>query len=108
MKVTAKNYNIDNKELLISKIHTPYYTKWGGYYWTQIMNHLPPTLNLTTHKNISKQTKTSSRNYPIAELLYVWFKENLILEYSRKRDIENRTGILIALLGALIGFIQVL
>ncbi|OJD94353.1 hypothetical protein A9485_05720 [Bacillus cereus] len=42
--------------------------------------------------------------YPTADVLLSMIQREYDIEASRKRDIETRTGILIALLGALIGF----
>lgn len=42
--------------------------------------------------------------YPSADILLAMIQSEYNIEASRKRDIETRTGVLIAFLGALIGF----
>ena len=49
------------------------------------------------------QDSTKGKEYPSAELLLSIIQHEYQNEASRKRDLETRTGILIALLGALVG-----
>lgn len=69
---------------------------------------------LSANNNQESQSDTESVNqndkdeteslYPSAETLLTFIQKEYDIEASRKRDIEARTGILIALLGVLIGF----
>lgn len=58
----------------------------------------------TENNSSSNNTNKKKCDYPSAELLLSTIQKEYDNEASRKRDIETRTGILIALLGALIGF----
>ncbi|MCC2339468.1 hypothetical protein OCF13_11915 [Bacillus tropicus] len=59
----------------------------------------PPIIPDNNTSNIQPEPQ-----YPTADVLLSMIQKEYDIEASRKRDIEARTGILIALLGALIGF----
>ncbi len=59
------------------------------------------SINSTPQPN---NTPSITTEFPSGHLLLETIQKEFEIESSRKRDIETRTGILIALLGALIGF----
>lgn len=61
-------------------------------------------LTTTEEGKESKESSNQVNNYQSADLLLSMIQKEYDIEASRKRDLETRTGILIALLGALIGF----
>ncbi|WP_182104085.1 hypothetical protein [Niallia taxi] len=57
-----------------------------------------------TENGSSVASSQPTVKYPSADTLLAMIQSEYDIEASRKRDLETRTGVLIALLGALIGF----